>query len=249
MKITKEVLDLIRSGKSINKIKQETGFGKSTIYYHYKKLRGKKIKKVTVSFKSEDELGEFLGIFSGDGSFFKDNKSHYRIRLHIGYYEKGYIEYLQKRLPQWFNKKPFIHIVYYKNKPSCLVFIYSEKEIYLLLKKYLKWDTKKTYTIQLKDFNLKKLEFNLGFLRGLIDTDGNYFHPKKRLSFATTSVNLAKQVESIIKYNLDTIPNYYIIKKKNRADLHVFTLHGKKAIRIIDRINPQNQTKKYTVVV
>ena len=35
----------IKNGTSINKISKNTGYGKSTIYYYYKKINGKKYKE------------------------------------------------------------------------------------------------------------------------------------------------------------------------------------------------------------
>ncbi len=188
-------------------------------------------------------MGEFLGIFSGDGSFYKSKGCHYSVRIYTGSYEIGYIQYLNKKLIKWFNKKPHIYYTKYKNSFSATIFHYDSKVIYLLLKEYLNWENKKTYSIRLKDLKLEDKEFNLGFLRGLIDTDGNYYHPKRRLSFSTTSKELYLQVDKIIKYNLDMSPNFHIYKKVNRSDLYTVSLHVEKARKAITLIKPNNPNK------
>ncbi|MDP1695453.1 MAG: LAGLIDADG family homing endonuclease [archaeon] len=250
MKITQEVINLIKEGTSLNKINKITGFNKSTIYFHYKKIKGKKIKNIEINFKNENELGEFLGVFAGDGSFYKALKNYeYIIRIYIGYYEKHYAIYLKNKLMKWFNKKPHIYITNYKNNPSLITLHYSSKQIYNLIKNHLEWKGKKSKTVRLKKLDLKNNEFNLGFLRGLIDTDGSYYVPKRRISFSTISKELARQAYRIIKHQLKKSPKQYIIKKDNKADLYTLSLHGLEAKRLIDIIKPKNINKTYAVVV
>ncbi|MFQ6056962.1 MAG: LAGLIDADG family homing endonuclease, partial [Methanosarcinales archaeon] len=238
MKVTKEVIELIQRGVSINNISKQTGFAKSTIYHHYKKIKGKRFKEIKLNFKNENELGEFLGIFSGDGYFRKDKNYHYTTRIYTGYYESDYVEYLKRKLHIWFNKKPQIFHVKYENRISCVVFSYDSKKIYLLLKKYLDWEGKKAYTIKLKKLDLNNKEFNIGFLRGLIDTDGNFYAPKRRISFAAVSDNLIRQVNKIIVNNCNLQPKYFELKKNGRANLHTLSLHGKHAKSLIKQIKP-----------
>jgi hypothetical protein len=249
MRTNNEVINLIKKGESINKIRKITGLAKSTIYHHYKKIKGRKIKRIKFNFINHNELGEFLGIFSGDGGFYKSKKYHYSIRIHTGYYEEGYKRYLSKKLPLWFNKKPHFYYLKYKNKNSTIIFHYDSKKIYSLLREYLDWKGKKTYTVKLKNLDLNNKKFNLGFLRGLIDTDGNYYEPKRRLSFSTVSRKLAYQVYKIIKYNLKITPNIASYKKTNRARLYTISIHGLNAKKIIDIIKPNNPNKTYAIVV
>ena len=245
-----EIILLIKKGLSINKIQKKLNCSKGTIYYHYKKLKGRKVKEIFFNFKDGSELGEFLGIFAGDGSFYKRIDTYiYAVKIHIGCYEQQYADYLKEKLTIWFGKKPQIYCVFYRGKPSSYIFRYDSKRIYLLLTKYLKWEGRKTYTIRLKKLETKNKTFNLGFLRGLIDTDGSYYAPKKRLSFSTVSEQLAKQANSIIKNNIGFSPNVNVIKKEDRADLFTLTLHGEKAKNAIDAIKPSNINKTHTAVV
>ena len=243
MKVTEETKDMIREGKSLNFISRETGLSKSTLYYHYKQIKGRKIKLVNTNFRTKNQLGEFLGIFSGDGSFSLNKNYHYTIRISIGYYEKEYAYYLESFFERIFNKKPRLYYLKYKGNFSVIILVYDSKVIYNLITDYLYWESKKTYSIKLRNLNLKEKEFNKGFLKGLIDTDGNYYGPKRRLSFSTTSYELAKQAEEIFIHNLSVKPNFNHYKKEKRAVLYTLTIHGKNAITIIKRIKLANLHK------
>lgn len=244
MKITQNEIALIKQGISINKIRALTGFNKSTIYYHYKRLFGKKIPQVDICFKSDTELGEFLGIFAGDGSFFKNPKTyHYTISIAIGHYEKGYIRHLKQKLPEWFNKKPYIFYQKHNGKASCIIFIYRSKKIYDTIRNYLEWNGKKTYSIRLRGLDLKKREFNRGFVRGLVDTDGNFYSPKRRLSISSVSEKLIDQIEEILIHNCSLFPKRFCYKKKNRAMLYTVALNGENAKKFIEVIKPSNPLK------
>ena len=247
MKITSEVLSLIKKGISINQIRSRTGFAKSTIYYHYKKIKGRKIKRIKFNFQNEGELGEFLGIFAGDGSFFRGKNGKYVIRIYTGYYEEGYRKYLEEAFDTWFSKPPKVYLIKSEGMHSAVAFTYGSKQIYELLKEHLYWGKNKTHTVKLKEFDLQRKEFNLGFLRGLIDTDGNYYFPKRRLSFSSTSEALANQAREIINEQGITtnFRSFTYPKETHRAELYTLTLHGDKAHKVIKLIKPSNPNKRY----
>lgn len=248
--ITEEAISMIRRGISLNKINKATGLGKSTLYFHYKKLKGKKTIPIKFNFSNETEIGEFMGIFAGDGSFYKQIKtSHYVIRVYVGYYELNYAEYLRDTFSKWFTKKPAIYFTYYRGNRSAVIIQYYSKDIYLLIKKYLEWSGIKTYSIGLKNLDIKKHNFNIGFLRGLIDTDGNFYAPKRRISFSSTSKKLSDQAYSIMKEIGGVTPNLNIIKKEGRHDLYTLALHGKNAKRLIKIIQPRNINKDYAALI
>lgn len=246
--VNEAILSMIKKGDSLNKINKKTGIGKSTLYFHYKKLNGKKISIIKFNFPNENELGEFMGIFAGDGSFCKRPKSHYVLRVYIGFYEKHYADALNIKFQEWFSKKPQIYFSYYKGKKSMITLCYYSKVIYNLIKEYLQWDETKTLSVKLKELDLNKKKFNMGFLRGLIDTDGNFYAPKKRVSFSTTSKVLASQVFVIIQDLIEINPNLNIIKKEGRHDLYTLTLYGKNAKKLINLIKPRNINKNAALV-
>lgn len=239
----KSVINLIKMGISINQIRAKTGLAKSTIYFHYKKILGRKIPLVSINFKSKNELGEFLGIFAGDGYMIEKENYHYMTGVCIGYYEKDYADYLILKFREWFGKKPIVEYKKHEHKSSSIVLYYYSKDIHLFIKKYLVWSGHKTYSVRLKEFNLEDTEFNLGFLRGLIDTDGNYYAPKKRVSFSTVSKALGVQAYKIMKYNLDLEPYWSVYKKESRADLYTITLHGNSTEKLMNTVKLSNPHK------
>ena len=247
--VTEKILDMIKEGKSLNKISKITGLGKSTLYFHYKKINGRKIPLIKINFLREDELGEFLGIFTGDGSFSKRPNYHYILRIYIGYYEKHYADYLKVKLFEWFGKSPNIYTTYYNGKKSMITFYYSSKEIYNLIKTYLDWDGKKSYTIRLKNLDLNNRKFNAGFIRGLIDTDGSYYAPKRRVSFSTVSEELSKQVMAIIENLIKVQPKCYMPHPKGEHELYTITLHGENAKKLIKLVKPQNINKGIAAII
>ncbi len=241
--INEKILQMIKKGVSLNKISKITGLGKSTLYFHYKKINGRKIPLIKINFLKKDELGEFLGIFSGDGCFSMRPNYHYIIRIYIGYYEKHYAECLKIKFNEWFSKSPNIYTTYYRGKKSMITLYYSSKEIYNLIKNYLDWEDKKSYTIRLKNLDLNNIKFNLGFIRGLIDTDGSYYAPKRRVSFSTVSEKLSQQVMTIIENLIKVKPKCYILHPKGEHELYTITLHGKNAEDLINIIKPRNVSK------
>lgn len=247
--INEKILNMIRKGISLNKISKSTGLGKSTLYFHYKKIKGRKIQLIKINFDKQEELGEFIGIFSGDGSFYKRVEGcQYIIRIYIGYYEKHYADYLEEKLFEWFGKRPKIYTTYYNGNPSMIVLYYSSKRMYTFIKDYLIWEGKKTYTIRLKKLDLKDRDFNIGFLRGLIDTDGSYYAPKRRMSFSTVSKELSNNVIAIMENLLGISPKLYIVKKQGYHDLYTITFHGKNAENLIKIIQPKNINKSAAII-
>ena len=243
MKFANTIRTLITQGISINKIRRITGAAKSTIYHHYKRLKGKKTKALTFKFKNDNELGEFLGIFAGDGNCFVRDDYHYTVRICLGAYEVGYRLYMEKQLQKWFTRKPQVFYTRYKGKPSGYTYWYYSKALYTLLRTYLLWEGKKTYTVRLKNLTLSKKQFNIGFLRGLIDTDGNFYKPKNRVSYSTVSALLAQQAHKIMTINCKVNPHHQILKKVGKADLHTLTVHGKEATNLLETVKPNNPLK------
>ncbi|MDP1729154.1 MAG: LAGLIDADG family homing endonuclease, partial [archaeon] len=214
-----------------------------------KKIKGRKFSLVNLHFSKKDELGEFLGIFSGDGCFCKRPNSHYIIRIYVGYYEKHYADYLGHKFYEWFGKKPNIYISYYRGKKSMITLYYSSKIIYEHIKKYLSWEGKKSYTIRLKSLDLNNRMFNIGFVRGLIDTDGSYYAPKRRVSFSTVSKELSKQVMAIIENLIKIKPKCYILHPRGEHELYTITLHGENAKKLIRLVKPQNINKGIAAII
>lgn len=236
LEIKEEMINNINEGVSINNISKSLGLAKSTIYYHYKKLKGKKFKDIQLNFKSEKALGEFLGVFSGDGSFTLCNWA-YDTRIYVGYYEKEYAKNLEDFLFDIFRKKPFIH-----KTQSVIVLRYRSKKLYQFIKKYLIWEGKKTYSVRLLTLNHSR-DFLIGFLRGLLDTDGYYNKNKNMVTFDTTSNNLASQICFIIEKLLELKFSKYIFYREGRKPLHEIALYGQNSYSILNTLSPRNPNK------
>lgn len=233
------IIKLINEGKSISRISKATHTAKSTIYYYYKKLKGKRYKPPKFSF-SEEDLGEFIGIFAGDGCFYYDKKEYkYTLTFSTGFSDKRYNECILNFFTRIFNKKP---MVISRSKENVFIIKYYSKEIFKLIKTYLIWHGFKTYSVHLRSITDYPKDFYIGFLRGLFDTDGSFYKPKSRLSYGTVSKELALQVLSIIK-SYGFHPNYYVSKQKNRSKFHTIALHGDQSRNFIKLINPRNTDK------
>lgn len=194
-----KIIELIKNGISINNISELTGRGKSTIYYYYKKIKGRKYKLLNLKPGYTRREGEIVGIFVGDGSqHYEKTARHYHVNIHFGIRNKDYLLYVKKLYESFFKKR--FRVVQYKEH-NIRIITYS-KEICNYFKNYLNYNPKiKHSTVELKTLDLPK-EFKLGFIKGLVDTDGHIRLDKKkgimRASFHTTSEVLALQIQSIL---------------------------------------------------
>ena len=237
MIVTKEVINLINKGESLNKINKLTGIGKSTLYFHYKKIKGKKTIPIQINMADQDKLGEFIGMFAGDGGFyFEKERYQYKVRIYLGLYEKQYSEYVKRFLTELFSKPPR---AYERMSSGVEVIEYYSKDIYELIKKYLAWDENKTKTIRLKDISNLNKDFLRGFIRGLFDTDGGIHKQKNKAAFGTASGALANQVREILtKQGLP--PGFYKYKNKN---FWYIDLYGERTDKFMKLIRPSNANK------
>lgn len=237
MKVTKEHLDLIIQGSSLNKINKITGINKSTLYYHYKKIKGRKYSLVTFSESNPEIIGEFMGIFAGDGNFyFLKDKYRYKITITIGFYEKKYAHILYAFLTRLFSKSPRM---YTYPERGIIILEYYSLPIYSLIYKYLKWEENKTKTIRLRDINNQTRDFLKGFLRGLFDTDGGIGLKKRKVAFGTASKLLAFQIKKILKM-FDMPPGFYKYRYK---DFWYIDLYGKRTTKFMEFIKPRHPNK------
>ena len=240
--IEKIAINLIKKGVSLNKIQKKTGINKSTLYLYYKKIKGRKFKKVSIDLENQEAIGEFIGVFAGDGNFFYGKNYHYRIRISTGILEKEYMVFLKKFLTDLFSKKPR---VYKDDKNNVYIIDYYSKDIYLLIKKYLIWNENKTKSVKLKKIDKNNVPFLIGFLRGLFDTDGGIYAPKKKVAFGTSSKLLAHQIKEILAI-LGMKSGFYEYKN---VDFWYLDLYGKRTDKFMSIINPHNPRKDKAALV
>ena len=215
----KQIIDLIHSGTSIPKISKQLGVYRSTIYYHYKKIKGRKYPLVKIP-NNDMVIGEFLGAFAGDGSFFYDKKiGHYTISIHLhATDDKDYGFYLKDIIEKNFNKKVR---VYFKQKNELQLVFYS-KRIFELIDENLTINGNKTLNVSVKKpLNSLSKSFISNFIKGLIDTDG-CLNKNGQIVLALISKRIISQVSN--RLTSWGIENKVTIRKKRPNEHELYEL-------------------------
>jgi len=231
-----EIESLISKGVSLNDMAKILDRSKTTIYYHFRKIRGKTISPVEVRLKDDVLLGEFIGLFAGDGSYYKMPNYKYTIRLHFNKTEDNYVRLLiDQVLVHLFGKPPMIF-----QQENRINLCYYSKNIYSLILDFLKWNSNepKTYSVGLRTFNHSR-NFYIGFVRGSVDSDG-HISPKS-ISFATVSPELKCSIEfALTSLEFDFRTHLYKEKRMNRRDIYHISLFSKDFERFHDVVGPRN---------
>ena len=95
----------LSDGTSLNTISKEYNIGKSTLYYYYKKIKGKKFVSPYVLPRLSEEAGEVVGIFAGDGSqYFEPKNYHYEVNVHFGGKKLAYASNVKLLFENFFRK-------------------------------------------------------------------------------------------------------------------------------------------------
>jgi len=236
----KEIIkQMAKEGCSINTISKILNRNKTTIYYHFRIERGRTNTPVVPDESSQELVGEFIGLFAGDGYFRKTKEYKYRVQLCFAKNDKAYIEDLKKNvLKKLFEKEPCEYAQHNR-----LNLYYYSKNIYSLIKKHLTWNasTRKTYTVQLKNKN-NGLSFLIGFIRGCLDSDGHY--SKNKICFATVSQELGRDISaSLNSLKIGHKCRTYTDRRKNRRPIEHITIARESRERFIRIIKPRNLTR------
>ena len=237
-----EIVLLLKQSTSINKISARLNVAKSTIYHHYKKLFGRKIKQPEFIVGSNPEVeGEIVGIFAGDGSQYFDKKAyHYQVNVHFGLKNRRYAEYVKSLFERFFDKHFNLKNEF---KHGTLRLQTNSKIIFHFFKNYLNYNCKiKHSTVELKSKKNKRL-FYIGFIRGLFDTDGtvSYYPAQKRkiVLLTTTSQTLAKQVKQILeKFKVCCTLHAYDRRHRNEKTIYVVRVLSKSIDTFLNIFNP-----------
>ncbi len=236
-----EIIRLINEGVSIPKISKRLQIGKSTIYYHYKKIKGRKIQLIKIP-NDPKVLGEFLGAFSGDGSFCYQRKTwHYTIRFHLHRFDDAqYADYLTKLVESNFGKKMSISYV----EPNASILKIHSKEIYKLIKEYLVILPSKSLSVSLKK-PLEDLsdEFLSSFVRGVVDTDGSV-DKHGRIILGLISHDLISQISLILeRFGIE----HRCTVRKTKPEwhnLHIITINKEPSKIYLQKIGFSNKRKE-----
>lgn len=101
------IKELVNEGYSLNQISLKLERSKTTIYHHFLKTKERTILPLKLDVTDQNLLGEFLGLFAGDGSFYKTKDYKYNIRLHFSIKDSDYIKALiENVLKKLFSKRP-----------------------------------------------------------------------------------------------------------------------------------------------
>lgn len=211
---------------------------KTTIYYHFRKIKGRTVQPISKLEKNDNELlGEFIGLFAGDGSCSKTAVYQYRTYLCFNITEKEYVkDLINSVLMPLFKKRPMA----YRQENRLYIFYYS-KFLHALIRRYLCWNEnfRKTYSVRLKNTN-HSIEFMVGFIRGNLDSDGHV--SKNKISFASVSPLLIKNITFFLKklgmpYSL----RLYLEKRINRKNIYHITIPKTYHALFWQRIKPRNK--------
>lgn len=149
-------------------------------------------KKYHLPRRIDQELGEILGYFTGDGSF-----ENQRINFHES--DKEVAEYYQEKLESKFNCNT--EIKFREDKNYYRVRAYGKPIV-----KYIKHhfpEIKKSRTSEIPSKILKSDEALRGFVRGLYDAEGHCSESRKRVGISVNNKILSTQLQSaLLRYNI-----------------------------------------------
>ena len=115
----------------------------------------------------------------------------------------------------------------------------SNKEMFDFYKIYLDYNSNHKHdTVKLKTFDLPP-KFIIGFLRGLLDTDGCICLSKHqlRIIYTTTSKELANQIKKLLQ-NWDIDSNIQINLRKGYKALYIIQIRSKSFDTFLKIIKP-----------
>ncbi len=234
-RLTKNQKEIIKNfhskGLSLRQIQKKTNIPLSTLQYNLNKNSGRKRTKELIIPESDFIIGELIGAFAGDGSFYantNDGYKRYWIRFFLSYYDdKQYMFYLCKILKNM-DLNPKIYIKKFNGKPSSFEIRVISINLYLFIKRYLFWEGKKANSVCLKDkISAYSNDFLFGFARGLMDTDG--FIENNSIGFGVTSKRLVENLSEILSM-IGICTNITIKKPKKENWREVYLIRTSKKV-------------------
>jgi hypothetical protein len=232
-----ELVIKILEGVSIKKISKQMNLNTATIYYYYEKIKGRKYKKLELKPGFTKEEGEIVGIFAGDGSQWFGKKDYsYEVRVHFGYKNKDYALYVKELYEKYFGKI----FELWNDGTKTWRLRTTSKDIYYFFHIYMDFVPQiKHCTVKLRTLYYPE-KFKIGFLKGLIDTDGHiglHKHNQKVVNFCTTSKELAIQITQILR-ELNILYSHYVQTRRNHKPVHYVKLYQRSVAKFINQIRP-----------
>lgn len=237
-----KIREMAAEGKSVNSITEKTDIPKSTVYYHFRKEVGQKQKRNRLEIPENTEVqGEICGVFAGDGSYYRDTNHKYRIKFTLNI-EDSYWKMLAKFLETQLEKSPRIN---HQKDYSRTNLRYESKRLLQFLQSHLEWEKKdKTGTICLED-GKRSQEFKIGFLRGLLDTDGYQDTTRRRYCFSTASNPLAENIATFLDdLDINFVKKQYIDERGSCRSMNRLYINGQHTERLSSVIKPRHPKKQ-----
>tara|TARA_Y100000310_G_scaffold333429_1_gene410982 strand:+ start:829 stop:1584 length:756 start_codon:yes stop_codon:yes gene_type:complete len=232
--IKNKIIKDIEEGKSLGQISSFTGVSKTTIYYHMRKLLGRKYKLIKLKTDDLELIGEAMGLFAGDGQFIYDKKrGDYKIKIYFNRKDKRCIKYYSSVFHKLIGKKPTL----FPSGPVMILQV-SSKEFCNFVLNWVKFTKPKVRSIELrKKLMLKNKIFVIGFLRGLIDSDGYVRKGRPEIYFGSISTKLIRDFKrSLGLFNFEY--KQYIRKHETWQDYYKIRLSGSEVKRFVDLVKP-----------
>ncbi len=229
---------MVAKNLSLNKISEVLGLSKSTVYYWYRKVKGKTFTKLVINSANQEIVGEFIGAFAGDGNYTVDRDYKHQISISLNSRDLYYITHLRNLIGIVCGRMP--HVYTYDREHVTILRVVS-KDLALFVKLYLTWANTKTATVELRDRG-KELDkrFIVGFLRGLMDTDGYINHGAKYATFSTISPRLARNIETSLTF-LDINFKEYLNEDRRKNYKPVFRIRVTKDFKkFISVVQPKH---------
>lgn len=168
---------LAKEGLSLKHISAQLHLPKTTIYYHIREYC-KKMTYLNLSVLSEKEQGYLVGMFVGDGSLIiKRKQGRYLTKFTLdAERDQDIANYLLSIF-----KKANKGITRYDERSSLVFKVYSKEFVEFLLKHvtYIKQRSSRRRRKILINPERWTIVFKLGFVSGLIDSDGHVYYNKR----------------------------------------------------------------------
>jgi intein/homing endonuclease len=185
----------------------------------------------------DERLGEFLGILVGDGTW-KSGKTKKLVQVTGGC--EQFMPFVQQHFFDYFNKFGSAHKPPHLNN-TCEISPWKVTKNSIPFRKFLdclgyRLDvTKSTKSVPWVIFRSPKLVV-AAFLRGLFETDGGLEQNGRTISFATSSEQLAKEVQLLL-LNFSITSSIYVKTNKRYPDRYYYYLRviGYESRRVFER--------------
>jgi len=189
--------------------------------------------KVVIDRRPGEKIGEIVGAFCGDGTYYIDKNYKHSIAISLAKNEKWYANYLNNCFYNVFHKKGWIWLDTKKNLILLRIF---GVDIIKFIHEFAVWKDVKTYSIKLKKSisNYDK-KFLIGFLRGLYMTDGWLNKGKSTANFGCTSQELVDNFSKCLS-KFEIAHHRYSFEKEGRKELFYLTIPKEECYKFFNLI-------------